>query len=430
LGGWTEERLRTAISHIGGKRDRRPIHVVLPIAEAIRNELSHLPEVPAAHLGGSLRRLESTIADVDVLVVSDEPASVLAYFLEMPRVTDIIIKGKQMASAYVESGLQVDLRVCAPGEIGPAMLHFSSGRGHNIRLRMHAHDLDLSLNEKSLHQRGTDDVVSQGSEEELYKLLGLPWIAPGLRQGKGEIEAALEARLPHLVELDALQGDLRTHYDETEGLEPLVEAARALQYSYLAIASFANESPEKTRAQSEIAAWRERSTDLLLLHAGIVLIDSDGYFEYSEDDRSSFDFCIALMNDHYELSESEQTERLITAMEDPAVRVLAQTSGRRIGEFRGIEFNERAVLDAARENDVAIEIGSDLTRLDPPSSFIRRGSEAGNHFVISSCATDAPGLEQVQYGVRHSHRGWLDRAKCVNTWTRERFEEWLSDPYS
>ncbi len=430
LGGWTEERMRTAISHIGAKHDRRPIHIVLPIAESIRNELAHLPEVSGAYLGGSLRRLESTIADVDVLVVSEEPASVLSFFLEMPRVTDVIVEGKHMASVYVESGLQVDLRVCTPNEIGPAMLHFSSGRNHNIQLRMHAHDRDLSLNEHSLHHRGTDDVVSQGSEEELYELLGLPWISPGLRQGRGEIAAALENSLPHLVDVDCLQGDLRTNYDESEGVELVLEAARALGYSYLAIASSAEESAAKKRVQSEVGQWRDRTSDLLILHAGVVAIDDQGYSEYSEEDRANYDFCIALLDGHHQLSESEQTERLITAMEDPAVRILAQSSGRQIGEFRGIEFDERAVLEAARENDVAIEIGSELTRLDPPSAFIRRGSEAGNLFVISSCAKNAEELQQIQYGIRHSHRGWLDRAMCINTWKRARFEEWLQAPYS
>jgi DNA polymerase (family 10) len=429
MGGWTEEKLTTAIDHIGSKHDRRPIHVVLPIAEAIVNELSQLPEVSEAHLGGSLRRLKSTIADVDVLVVSEDPASVLSYFLDMPRVTDLIVKGERMASVYVESGLQVDLRVCPPGELGPAMLHFSSGRNHNIRLRMRAHDLGLSLNEHSLHYRGTDDVVSQGSEEEIYRLLELPWIAPGLRQGRGEIVAAAEGRLPNLVELDALRGDLRTHY-RAETAEALVRAARERGYEYLAIASSAQTPSAKQSAQAQLAAWREGGDELLLLHAAFVEIDAEGYFDYSEEDRGAFDFCIASVAGHLSLPESEQSERLITAMEDPAVRILSQATGRRIGEFRGIEFDEHAVLEAARENDVAIEIGSDLTRLDPPSSLIRRGMEAGNLFVVNSCASDAEGLAQIEYGVRHSHRGWLDRSKCVNTWKRARFEEWLRAPYS
>ncbi len=429
MAAWTEERLTTALEHIGDKHDRRPIHLVLPVAERIRNELSQLPEALEAHLGGSLRRLRSTIADIDVLVISEQPASVLAYFLDMPRVTNVIVRGDHMVSAYIEDGMQVDLRVAPPQERGPALLHFSSGRNHNIRLRMRAHDLGYSLNERSLHLRGKDDVISQGSEEELYALLKLPWIAHGLRQGTGEIEAAEQGRLPTLLEHNRVRGDLHLAATTPQGRSEMIQAARTRSYEYLAFVSVTGDEKAKNKEQEHIVDLRQRHPELLILHACLRDIDDQGDMDYSEDDRASFDLCIASVGEAYALTETEQTDRLIQAIEDPGVRMLAQLTTRRIGEFRGIEFDANAVLEAARENDVAIEITSDLKRLDPPSGLIRRGYEQGNLFVVSSCATDAAGMAAMQYGIRHSHRGWLDVSQIINAWPRTRLEDWLRDPY-
>tara|TARA_R110002096_G_scaffold433887_5_gene653897 strand:- start:9271 stop:10980 length:1710 start_codon:yes stop_codon:yes gene_type:complete len=433
LAGWTEERLATAIAHIGGKHDRQPIHRVLPMAEALRFELSQLPEVSAAFLGGSLRRQESTIADVDVLVATEDPASVIAYFLDTPRVTSVIVTGEKMVSVYVENGdnikeCQVDLRTTPAAALGPALLHFSSGREHNIRLRMRAHDLGFSLNENSLHHRGTDDVICQGSEEELYAMLGLPWFVPGLRQGQGEIAAGLEGRLPKVVEPADVRGDLLA--EGQIALLDLVKAAQARSYEYISIVNASEDAAEQSKSWQEVAALRKQIADMLILHACIRDLDADGYVECSADDRANYDFCIARVSGHLQLSERQQTDRLLEAMEDPAVRIISQLTARRIGEFRGIEFDVQAVLDAAKENDVAIEIASDLQRLDPPSAIVRRGCENGNLFVVSSRAPDVAGLAQIEIGIRHSHRGWLDKANVVNTWKRSRFEEWLRAPYS
>ncbi len=429
MAAWTEERLTTALEHIGNKQDRRPIHLVLPIAESIRHELSQLPEVLEAHLGGSLRRLRSTIADIDVLVISKQPTSVLAYFLDMPRVTDVIVRGDHMGSAYIEDGIQVDLRVAPPEERGPALLHFSSGRNHNIRLRMRAHDLGYSLNERSLHVRGKDDIISQGSEEELYALLKLPWIAHGLRQGTGEIEAAEQGCLPTLLEPSGVRGDLHLAGTMPQERSEMVQAALARSYKYLAFVSVTSVEKAKDKEQEHVLDLRQRHPELLILHACLRDIDDQGDIDYSEEDRANYDLCIARACEGGVRSETEQTERLIQVIEDPGVRILAQLTGRRIGEFRGIEFDVNAVLEAARENDVAIEITSDLQQLDPPSGLIRRGYEQGNLFVVSSCAADASGLAAMQYGIRQSHRGWLDESQIINSWPRTRFEDWLRDPY-
>lgn len=433
LGGWTEERLTTALSHIGNKHDRRPIHTLVPMAESLRFELAQLPEVSAAFLGGSLRRQESTIADVDILVVTEDGSSVISYFLDTPWVTNVIVTGERIASVYVEDAqsnqsCQVDLRTTPAVEQGPAMLHFSSGRNHNIQLRMRAHDLGFSLNEKSLHHRGTDDVICQGSEEELYALLGLPWIAPGLRQGQGEIQAGLDGQLPDILNTGDVRGDLLV--EGQTGLQTLVEASRDRSYEYISLVNCSKTEAEKAVSWEEVAALRGQVADLLILHACVRDIDVDGYVECSADDRANYDFCIARVAGHLQLSEREQTERLLETMEDPAVRVLSQLTARRIGEFRGIEFDVQAVLDAAKENDVAIEIESDLERLDPPSAIVRRGCENGNLFVVSSRASDAAGLDTIEVGIRHSHRGWLDKSRVVNAWKRSRFEEWLRAPYS
>lgn len=433
LGGWTEERLTTALSHIGNKHDRRPIHTLVPMAESLRFELAQLPEVSAAFLGGSLRRQESTIADVDILVVTEDGSSVISYFLDTPWVTNVIVTGERIASVYVEDAqrnqsCQVDLRTTPAVEQGPAMLHFSSGRNHNIQLRIRAHDLGFSLNEKSLHHRGTDDVICQGSEEELYALLGLPWIAPGLRQGQGEIQAGLDGQLPDILNTGDVRGDLLV--EGQTGLQALVEASRVRNYEHISLLNCSETEAEKAVSWEEVAALRGQVADLLILHACVRDIDVDGYVECSADDRANYDFCIARVAGHHQLSEREQTERLLETMEDPAVRVLSQLTARRIGEFRGIEFDVQAVLDAAKENDVAIEIESDLERLDPPSAIVRRGCENGNLFVVSSRASDAAGLDTIEVGIRHSHRGWLDKSRVVNAWKRSRFEEWLRAPYS
>jgi DNA polymerase (family 10) len=441
MGPDAELRLSQALERLGSKQNRRPIHVVLPVAEQIVTELNALPEVTHAQYAGSLRRLQETIADIDILVISTEHRSVIDYFVNTPRVSQIITEGEKMASVYLEMGIQVDLRIAPADEFGAALLHFSSGRQHNIQLRMRAHDLGFSLNEKSLHPRGGDEVIVSKTEEEIYEKLGMPWIEPAMRQGRGEIRAAINNRLPELTRIEDLQGDLHLHCRKRESIdtsiESLVQGAHELGYSYLAIASHGPGHPQHESSEKQyealakaIRAARKRHTNLHIYHVCELSIDQQGELNYSDEARELFDFCIASVHSHYGLSDVQQTDRLIYAMEEPSVRILGHMLGRTIGSQEGIKIHLPPVLEAARENDVAIEVNGQLDRLDAPADIIRKGSDNGNLFVISSDASDAEGMKRaIGYGVTHSHAGWLPRTNVLNAWTKQRVDEWLRQPF-
>jgi len=438
LGAKAEEKLLHAIERmdVAGPDERRPISVALPIAQEFVRELEALPEVERARYCGSLRRLRETVADVDIVAVSTEPLAVREAFVKLPTVRDVIGSGETKTSVRTTTGLQVDLRVVAPGQFGAACQYFTGSKAHNIKLRQRALERGWLLNEYGLSRADTGEVIASDTEEAIYRALDLPCIPPPMREDKGEIEAAAKGELPAAVRVEDVRGDLHVHTtlsgDGRSTLEEIVASAAERGYAYLALTDHA-ENLAMSGVSREALALQRRQIDglrgrfpgLTLLHGSELNIAKDGSVDYDAEFRRTLEWRVAGVHSHFDLGKEEQTRRILAAMDDPTVDAIAHLSGRRIGRRAGIELDVDAVLRKAAETQTAIEINAALGRLDATSDVLQRARGLDVTFVLSTDTHHTRELARMEWGVQHATRGWVDPSRIANCWPRERFLAWL-----
>ncbi len=437
LGKKSQEKIAAAIERLGlhGKDRRTPISEALPIAQDLVAILEALPEVARAQYCGSLRRFRETIADIDIVAVSSKPASVMAHFVELPMVSEVIGQGDTKTSVLTAAGLQIDLRVVKASQFGAATLYFTGSKQHNIELRQRSIDRGLLLNEYGLEDGETGKVVSSKTETAIYKALGLPYIPPEMREGIGEI--GLDA-LPRLVEVDDIRGDLHVHStwsgDGRSSLDEMVAAAAARGLEYITMTEHGEDlringlSREKIAAEKiEIERLRGEYPKLTIMRGSELNIGPDGGVDYDAEFLTGFDWCVASVHTHFDLSEAEQTNRVITAMQNPAVSAIGHLTGRRIGHRPGIELNARAVFEAAADTGTALEINGHLHRLDVPSDLLLQARDiTGLRFVISTDSHHTTEFENIRWGVANARRGWVPRTAVVNTLPLDEFLEFVA----
>lgn len=438
LGAKMEEKLLAAIGRMGstGKVRRRPIAEALPIARELVSELSNHPAVERAQYCGSLRRLRETVADVDIVAASSDAAAVMESFKSMRAVSEIIGSGETKTSVLTATGLQVDLRIVEPRQFGAAIQYFTGSKTHNIKLRQRALDRGWLLNEYGLSEAETEKVIASETEEAIYEALELQMIPPPMREDRGEIELAAKGELvPSLAKGD-LRGDLHVHTslsgDGKSPLEDVVAAAVDRGYEYIAITDHAENlamngvSREKIREQrAVIDGWRKRHPKLTVLHGAELNIGPDGGLDYDKGFRGELEWCVAGVHSHFELDRKRQTERILKAMEDPAVDAIAHLTGRRIGRRDGIELDIDAVLDKAVETGTAIEINAALGRLDAAADVLYRARDLDITFVINTDSHHVREYERMEWGVLQAMRGWVPPSKVANSWPRKKFLKWV-----
>jgi len=398
--------------------------------------LEALPAVERAQYCGSLRRLRETVADVDIVAASREPAAVREAFVKMPTVREVIGSGDTKTSVLTSTGLQVDLRIVEPPQFGAACQYFTGSKAHNIKLRQRALARGWLLNEYGLSDAQTGGVIARESEEAIYRALGLPLIAPPLREDRGEIEQAEKGELPPPVRLEDVRGDLHVHTalsgDGKSPLEDIVESAAERGYEYLAITDHAENlamsgvSREQLAGQrSQIDALRGRYPGMTLLHGSELNIDRDGHVDYDEAFRRTLDWCVAGVHSHFDLDRAQQTRRILAVMEDRTVHAIAHLTGRRIGSRAGIDLDIDAVLQRAVETGTAIEINAALPRLDASSEVLFRARGMDVTFVISTDTHHTREFARMEWGVLQATRGWVEPSRIANLWPREKFLGWL-----
>jgi len=440
LGQRSEQMLRRGLQRVGtaGKDRRQPIARVMPEAELLVAELAALPGVAAARYCGSLRRLRSTIADLDILVASADPRPVMEHAAALPVVDGAqpFHGGDTRAALTTRRGLQVDLRVVAPEQFGAASLYFTGSQAHNIRLRGLAAARGWLLNEYGLwNEQGK--LIAADTEEAIYAALGLLPIPPPLREDRGEIEAAQRDELPAPITADDLRGDLHLHTDASgdgrSTLEEMVAAAAERGFSYLAITDHGEDmginGVSRERLLAQRAAIRALDTAyprLRLLHGVELNIGPDGSLDYDAAFRASFDWCVAAVHSAFDLDRAAQTRRIVAAMEDPAVNAIGHLSGRMIGRRPGIELDIDAVLAAAARTGTAIEINGSLSRLDAGADVLRRARALDVTIVVNSDAHHRREFDRLRWGALLAERGWVDRDRVANTWPAQRFLAWAS----
>jgi len=435
FGARSEEKLVGALARLDaqGPLERTPISVALPLATRIVERMREVPGVTHASVCGSLRRFAETIGDVDIVVAASEPAAVMDALVSMNVVERVLVRGESKTSLVTHRGTQVDLRVVAAHQLGAALLYFTGSKGHNIELRQRALARGLTLNEYALSELDGGRVVANETEEQIYAALGLPWIPPVLREGAGEIEAAESGALPR--PLGDVIGDFHVHTtvsgDGRSTLEEVVAEARARGCRVLAITDHA----EGTRAgvgreglleqRAAIRAFRATLGDSLLLLHGVELnIGPNGELDYDPEFRNGFDWCLASVHDHFEQDRAAQTRRVVTAMQDPAVRMIGHLSARMIGARPPIDLDLDAVFAAAAATGTALEVNGALPRLDLSVDALQRARGRDVTFVLTSDAHHARELDRVRFAARNAERAWIDPGHVANTWPAERLRGW------
>jgi DNA polymerase (family 10) len=431
----SEEKLAHALARLDeqGSVDRTPISVALPLATRIVARMRELPGVTHASYCGSLRRFSETVGDIDVIVASTNAAAAMEALVSMPLVERILGRGETKTSVVTRRGTQIDLRVVAHAQLGAAQLYFTGSKGHNIKLRQRALTRGWTLNEYALAELEGGKVIASETEEEIYAALGLPFIPPVLREDAGEIEAAEKGTLPK--PLGRIFGDFHVHTDLSgdgkSTLDDVLAEAVRRGYAALAITDHAEGTlsgvgrdallEQRTKIQ---AAQKELGNKLRLLHGVELNIGPAGELDYDAELRSTFDFCIASVHDHFELDRAAQTKRVVTAMRDPSVRSIGHLSARMIGGRPPIELDLDAVFTAAEETGTALEVNGGLPRLDLSVGALQMARARKVTFLLTSDAHHFSELERVNYAAQNAERAWIDSAQVANVGDGAKLVAW------
>jgi DNA polymerase (family 10) len=433
----TERSMLRGVALVRGGQARMPLGRALPLARALVEALRHTRGVKEVAVAGSLRRGRETVGDIDLLVTSDRPGTVMKAFVSLPEVADVLEKGDTKASIRHREGIQVDLRVVEPECLGAALLYFTGSKQHNIRLRDMASRRGLTLSEYGLVRESSGRRLAAATEEEVYAALKLPWIAPELREDAGELEAAAAGRLPALVSLGDIRGDLHCHTKASDGhatIEALVAAARARGYEYVVVSDHSRSarvagglSLDELRAHvARIRAVARASRGIAVLAGLECDVLPDGSMDYPDRRLADLDVVLAAVHGRFKQSKAEMTRRLCRALANPHVDVLAHPTGRLLGEREPYAFDLERVLDIARQHGKALEINAYPTRLDLNDVQARRARERGVLLAIDTDTHVLDHLDSMELGVLTARRGWVGPDGVVNTWPGDKLRAWLA----
>lgn len=421
----TEENVLEGIRRLKQRTSRLLLGVALPAAEEIIRQLQSDPSVERIDVGGSIRRMQETIGDIDILVSSSNPKDAISAFTKLPAVKSVIAKGTTKASVLTRQDLQIDLRVVSPDDWGAALQYFTGSKDHNIRLRSIAESRGLKISEYGIFRVDTGEKLAGSEECGIYETLGMACMPPEIRTATGEIEAAMDGTLPNLIELSDIRGDLHAHTNWSDGANPIeamAEAARARGYEYLAISDHSVSmgfihglSTDRVREQRRIIDELNDTYDGFRLLQGIeVNIRGDGKLDYDDDVLSRFDVVTASIHSGLGQSKEVITARLIAAIRNPHVDIIGHPTGRLIGRRNPSDFDRDAVFEAAAETETALEINSQPDRLDLKDTDARHAMNLGVDVSINSDAHTTTQLDGIRYGVSTARRGWVEKGRVLN----------------
>ncbi len=428
FGAKVEEKLieQLAAGFDGSPAARVLLSRALPIAEQVVDALRAVPGAERVEVAGSLRRQADSVKDLDVIATAADPAALVRALTELPVVESVDSSGDAGGRVTTHSGMRVDLKVVEPDQFGNVLQHFTGSKQHNVALREAAVKGGLHVSEYGILDDATGETLRCASEEEVYAKLGLAWIPPELREGRGELQAAAAGTLPALVTLADLRGDLHCHTTLSDGrqdVEAMVEGARALGYEYLAITDhsashgFGNHvDAGMLRAQIErvraLAAELEGFDVLIGTETNVL---TDGSLDYDDELLGELDWVVASVHTSFGMSEQEMTDRMVAAIEHPLVDVIGHPTGRKI-ETRGpYALNVERVIEAAARTHTMLEINAAPDRRDLNDVHARAAAEAGVLIVIDSDAHSVRNLELIRYGIATARRAWLTPAQVANT---------------
>ena len=399
---------------------------IAPIAESILEFLRQLPQTSQAEIAGSYRRGKEIVHDIDFIVATKLPVEIINEFTKMPEVAQVISKGKTKSSVRLNNGLQCDLRAVRNSEFPFALNYFTGSKAHNVKIRSLAIKNGYSLNEYALNSKTktNEDVIND--ESDLYKALGLSFIHPALREDQGEVEAAEDASLPNLIQIENLKGTFHNHTTASDGknsLSEMAEAATDLGLQYLGISDHSKSSvqanglsdEELLQQVKEIKDFNDRNNNELTIFSGVECdILKDGSLDYNESVLSQLDYCIASVHSSFSMTENEMTKRVIKAIESPHVTMIGHLTGRLLLLRKPYDINVSKIIDACAKNNTIIEINANPRRLDMDWRWWKKAKDKG---VKCSINPDAHKIEHFQYlhfGVNIAQKGWLESSDVVN----------------
>jgi DNA polymerase (family 10) len=414
----------------GAPAERVVLSRALPIAEQIAGALREHPSSDRVEVAGSARRWGDSVKDIDIIATASDAKALVDTLASLELVESVQQSGEAGARVVTHSGMKVDLKVVAPDQFGNVLQHFTGSKAHNVQLREAMVRRGLHISEYGVLDDETGETTRCATEEEVYERLGLPWIPPELREGRGELDAALKGELPDLITLDDMRGDLHCHTTLSDGrntLEEMVEAAQARGYEYLAITDhsashgFGNHvTPEQLEARiDEIAALNERLDGFTVLAGTETNILPDGTLDYPDELLQRLDWAIGSIHTSFGMDENAMTERMIAAINHPWLDAIGHPTGRKIEARPAYAIDMGRVIEAAAANGTMIEINSAPDRRDMNDIYARAAAAAGVLILIDSDAHGAETLGNLRYGVATARRGWLTPAQVANTrpWT-------------
>ncbi len=436
FGEKTEKNILEGIVFLKKSKGRFLLGEILPEIKEILAKLKRIKEVEQIDAAGSVRRMKETVGDVDILITAKDPEKIMDFFVKLPGITKIWMKGPTKSSVRMEQGFNVDLRVVKEKSYGSALQYFTGSREHNIVTRRIAMEKGLKLSEYGLF-RGKR-MIAGWSESGVYKALGLIWIEPELRENQGEIEAALKGRIPKLIGFNDIRGDLHCHSNWDGGkdsVEELAEAAQEMGYDYIGIADHTKFLKIENGLDEKRLAQRDREIDKLnsrnnsgfrTLKGCEANILNDGSIDIKDEALKKLDYVIAGVHSSFKMRKAEMTERIIRAMKNPNVDIISHPTGRILKRRDEYQIDFDKILRAAKQYKAILEINAFPQRLDLRDKNIKKAKEAGVKMAINSDSHEKSHLKFMELGIAQARRGWAEKKDIINVQPLEKLLKYFN----
>ncbi|WP_250464654.1 DNA polymerase/3'-5' exonuclease PolX [Microbulbifer litoralis] len=423
FGEKSEEKIKQRLEKYSGDEKRTQLIEAEEIAKPLVEYLKKAEGLKDIAIAGSYRRRKETVGDLDILITARQDADIMDHFTDYDEVEEIVSKGKTRSTVYLRSGMQVDLRVVPQVSFGAAQHYFTGSRDHNIAVRKLGIKKGYKVNEYGVFKG--DERIAGKTEKSVYGKMDLPYIEPELRENRGELEAARDGKLPRLVTLDDIRGNLHTHTRSTDGhdsMEKMAEAAIGRGYEYLAITDHSRRltvanglDAKRLRKQLQaIDKYNDEQDDIRLLKSIEVDILEDGKLDLPDSVLKELDFVLCAVHHKFDLSRKKQTERMVRALDNRYCHILAHPSGRLINEREAYEFDLEKILQEAADRDCAIELNAQPDRLDLTDESCKMAKELGVKISIASDAHSVTDLDYMRFGIDQARRGWLEKGDVIN----------------
>lgn len=437
MGAKSETSILEGIASLARRTGRISIGRAYPLANEIIATLKKVRGVVDAQPAGSLRRMRSTVGDLDILVAAKDSAAVMEAFTTLPRVSRVLGKGETKSSIEFSDGIRAQVWVHPPEKFGTALQYATGSKDHNVALRQLALEKGLSLSEHSFAKTNGKGEIFCATEEEVYQKLGLQWIPPELREGRDEIQLAKANKLPKLIEVKDIKSNLHMHSTYSDGKLSMMDMAKAAIKRGLKVIVFSDHSvslgvanglsleDHKKQAAEIKKIQKQLGDEILVLHSSEVEIKADGSLDYPDDFLASLDIVVASLHSSLRQPREKITERLLNAVNNPHVDIIGHPTGREIPDREGADLDMEAVLKAAAASGVAMEINASPYRLDLDDMHARRAKELGVLLSINTDAHSEVDYDLLHYGVAVARRAGLTKDDVINTWPADKLVKWL-----